>query len=111
MDTIAAFQMSMASRGEPLMVFDWVKAASTIKKLNVKNARAGLSGDWEYTGDDILIDGKIPYDSYTYLSSRWAIPELEIDGIKMDCYVMQENRPEWDCHTFWPDGAKTICGL
>jgi hypothetical protein len=108
MDTMLAFVMGEVNRGKEPMVFDWIKAAKIIKEQGVKNARAGLSGDWEYTGGDILVDGKIPEESYTYLSSTWATPELEIDGDRIDCFVMQDKQPEWNSKTFWPDEAKKI---
>lgn len=111
MDSLSAFAMGQANQGKESMVFDWVKAAQIIKEGNHKNARAGLRGDWEYTGGDILEDGKIPEDNYTYLSSTWAVPELEIEGEVQACYVMQSQRKEWGSRTFWPDEAKSILGL
>jgi len=111
MNTMAAFVMGQANRDKESMVFDWVKAAQRIKETGCRNASAGLSGDWEYTGGDILEDGKITEHSYTFLSSTWATPELEMDGCVEDCFVMQSQRPEWDSDTFWPDEAKAILGL
>lgn len=108
MNTLNAFAMGEANRGKELMVFDWVKAASIIKEKNIKNAEAGLSGDWNHTGGDILIDGKIPEDSYTYLASTWARPKLKIDNEFIDCFIMQSMKPEWNSQTFWPNEAKKI---
>lgn len=108
MDTISAFAYGDATRHKELMVFDWDKAAHIIKDLNIKNARAGLAGDWEYTGDYILINGEIPKDSYTFLASTWATPELEIDGKLIDCYKMQKEVSEWGSKTFWPESAIKI---
>ena len=53
-------------------------------------------------------DGKIPDDSYTYLASTWATPQLDIDGEIIDCYKMQSETDGWDSGTFWPDSAKDI---
>jgi hypothetical protein len=111
MDTLSAFARGEANRGKDLMVFDWVKAAKMIKEHGVKDAYAGLQSDWEYTGGIILDCGKIPTESCTYLASTWAIPEIEIDGEKYDCYIMQPDRPDWDSGTFWPDEAKKIMGF
>lgn len=111
MDTMSAFAMGEANRGKELKVFDWNKAAEIIKEKGCKNAAAGLSGDWEWTGGSILQGGKIPEDSYTYLASTWATPELEIDGEIIDCYKMQSETDGWDSDTFWPDSAKKILGL
>lgn len=111
MNTMSAFVMGEANRGKELMVFDWIRAATIIKELGIKNASAGLSGDWGYTGGDILVDGKIPEDSYTFLASTWATPELNIDGEIIECYIMQGKQPEWNSGTFWPDEAKVICGF
>ena len=82
MDSISAFAMGEANRGKPAKVFDWDRAARRIKETGATHAAAGLSGDWEWTGGDILRDGKpIPEDdTYVYLASTWATPELQIDG-------------------------------
>jgi len=101
----------MASRDKPVMVFDWDLAAKIIKESGAKDASAGLCSDWEYTGGKILENGKIPEDSYTFLSSTWAKPELEINGHVQPCYRMQEDSPGWGADTFWPDSAKQILGL
>lgn len=111
MDTLQALAMSEANRGKEQMVFDWDKAAQLIKEKGATHASAGLSGDWEWTGGEILIDGKIPADSYTYLASTWATPELEIDGDVIDCFKMKSETDGWDSKTFWPDSAKKIAGL
>lgn len=110
MDTMATFAMGEANRGKPLMVFDWDKAARLIKEAGAKNASAGLAGDWGYTGGEILVDGEIPDDSYCYLASTWATPELEIDGMRQDCYRMEDEVPDWDSGTFWPESAREILG-
>ena len=111
MDTMSVIAMGIANRGKELKVFDWHKAATLIKERDVKNAMAGLSGDWEWTGGTILDGGKIPEDNYTYLVSTWATPELEIDGEKIDCYKMESETDGWDSKTFWPESAKAIVGL
>jgi len=110
MDTMSAFVMGQANRGKEQMVFDWDKAATLIRERNAQSASAGLSGDWEWTGDQVLADGKpIPSDSpCTYLASTWATPELDIDGDIVDCYRMQSEVPEWNCKTYWPDSALAI---
>lgn len=108
MDSMSAFAMGEANRGKPLMVFDWHKAARLIKERGARSASAGLSGDWEYTGDAILEDGEPLESGYTYLSSTWAEPELVIDGgDPIPCYIM-EDETEWDHNTFWPESALEI---
>lgn len=91
------------------MVFDWVKAAQLIKERHPKVAAAGLARDWEYTGGSIWRDGRpVPQDdTYTYLASTWATPELDMDGDIVDCYVM-EDATSWDEHTYWPEEALAI---
>ena len=111
MDTMSAFAMGQANRHKELMVLDWEKAAKMIKDRDAKDASAGLAGDWEWTGGDILVDGKIPEDSSPYLASTWATPEIEIGGLKHDCYKMQSKTPGWDADTFWPEEARKILGL
>ena len=97
--------MGEATKNRPRMVFDWEKAARLIKERNATEARAGLSGDWEYTGGTIFADGKPDMESYTYLASTWATPELEIDGERMDCFRMESDVPGWDEVTKWPESA------
>ena len=112
MDTLSAFAMGEANRGRPLMVFDWNKAAELIKERGAKTASGGLSGDWEYTGGRILEDGMpVPVeDTYTYLASTWATPELEIDGEIIECYQMEDEVPDWGAKTYWPQSALDILG-
>jgi len=111
MDIMSAFARGQANRNKELMVFDWDKAAQIIKDRGAQAAGAGLSGDWEYTGGEILTDGKPNTGSYTYLASTWATPELEIEGETIDCFRMQSETPGWDNATKWPDSALAILGL
>ena len=108
MNTLAAFAIGEANRHRTRMVFDWDKAARLIKERNGTEARAGLAGDWEYTGGIIFSDGKPDMESYTYLASTWATPELEIDGDLMDCFLMESETPGWDEETKWPESALVI---
>lgn len=110
MDTMRAFIRGELSKGKELMVFDWDKATQIIKEKSVSSASAGLSGDWEWTGGEILINGKpIPEnDTYVYLASTWATPELEVDGEIIDCFKMQSETNNWNAHTFWPESALKI---
>ncbi len=91
------------------MVFDWDKAARLIVEREAMSAGAGLSQDWDSTGGPILKDCRpVPADdTYTYLASTWATPELEIDGEIVDCFVM-ESETEWDEKTYWPESALAI---
>jgi hypothetical protein len=91
-------------------VFDWDEAARRIVKAVALSASAGLSGDWEWTGGDILRDGKpVPANqTYTYLSSNWATPELGIDGDVTPCFRMQSTTDGWDSDTYWPESALAI---
>lgn len=110
MDSMSAFVRGEMNRGNPLMVFDWVKAAKLISENRDSTIRAGLAGDWEYTGGTIWKNGK-PAKGYTYLASTWATPEIEIDGCTEDCYVMESVHPDWDADTYFPPEALEILGL
>lgn len=115
MNTKQAFangEMARATNA-PMRVFDWDKAANLIKEMNAQEASAGLASDWEYTGGRIWADGKpVPReDTYTYLASIWATPEIEIDGTVMDCWRYAAESPGWDSATYWPDSARTILGI
>lgn len=110
MDILSAFFMGELNRGKEMMVFDWEKAASLIKERGATSASAGLCSDWDFTGGDILRDGKpVPREeTYVYLASTWATPEIEIDGETIDCYRMQSETPGWDSGTYWPQEALAI---
>lgn len=110
MDTWKAFAMGQANRGKELMVFDWEKAARIIKERGAQDVSAGLRGDWDWTGGEILENGK-PVDqdkTYVYLASTWATPELCIDGELIECFRMQSATPGWDSSTYWPPEALAI---
>jgi hypothetical protein len=107
MDIASAFARGTASRNKPLMVFDWNKAARLIKERKPKKAAAGLRADWEWTGGIIYSDGKPVSDSYTFLASTWAVPELDLDGELTPCYVM-ESETSWNQDTKWPRSALEI---
>lgn len=110
MDTFSAFMMGQASRGREPMVFDWEKAARLIKDKGASSASAGLAGDWEWTGGQILSGGKpVPEDeAYVYLASTWATPELDIDGEIIECYKMASQTNGWNAETYWPPEALAI---
>lgn len=108
MNTLTAFIMGEANRGKELMVFDWNKAAELILERKSKEASADLRGDWEWTGGTIYENGSPVTDSYTYLSSTWAVPEIELDGDIVPCYKMQSEVPDWGSDTKWPQSALNI---
>ena len=108
MNNLKAFAMGQANRGKTRMVFDWDKAARLIKENNATTASAGLHSDWEYTGGEILVDGKPDLESYTYLASTWATSELKINGEVFNCFKMEPETPGWDENTKWPQSALDI---
>ena len=108
MNTLIAFAMGEANRGKEKMVFDWNTAEMLIREKRPEIARAGLCGDWEYTGGTIYKGGKPVKDTYTYLASTWAVPELNMDREIVECYRMQHEVPQWDENTKWPYSALTI---
>lgn len=104
-------------RGDETMVFDWDKAARLIKESGAKSAEAGLRDDWEWTGGYIFFDGEpikeekddFPVETYAYLASCWAVPEIRIDGgEKQPCYKMHHEALKWDAKTRWPKSALKI---
>ena len=95
------------SGGREMKVFDWVKAATLIVERMPREASAGLSGDWGWTGGTIWRDGA-PVDEYTFLASTWATPELDLDGDVVPCFRMQSEVPSWNSGTKWPDEAMAI---
>ncbi len=110
MDSMKAFAMGDANRGKEQMVFDWEKAARLILERQPVEASAGLASDWEYTSGDIWRDGKpVPAsETYTYLASTWALPQLDMDGEIIACVRMASETPGWDSKTYWPDEAMAI---
>lgn len=109
MDTAQAFIMGERHKYYELMIFDWHKAAKIIKERKPKIARAGLRNDWEYTGGTIYEDGHIVKDPWTFLASTWAVPELNVDGEIIPCYIMEsKNVNGWHEETRWPQSALDI---
>lgn len=108
MNSLAAFAMGEMNRHREQMVFDWDKAAEIIRNTGATYAAAGLSGDWEYTGDTIYKDGKPIKKCDTFLASTWATPELLVNGEYIDCYRMKSETPGWDSDTKWPASALAI---
>lgn len=107
-DAIVECEAAIAKGARP-MVFDWCRAARIIRDSPPVLARAGLRGDWEWTGGDIWRNGlAIPArHTYTYLASRWAMPELELDGIRVQCWCWMDGTG-WDANTYWPREAYVI---
>lgn len=112
MNTYAAMMRNKEAlkKGVASKVFDWDKAVDIIIQYNVKDAIAGLSEDWEWTAGNILSDGEIPEDSYTFLKSNWATPTIKInngDGFwkEIPCYISSTDT-EYDSKTYWPDSVK-----
>lgn len=112
MDTMAAFVMGQANREKEKMVFDWDKAAEIIRDRKPECAIAGLQHDMEWTSGTIYEDGLPVTDDYTYLSSTWATPILEIitrDEVEdIPCFRMKHEVPEWNSDTKWPHSAIEI---
>lgn len=110
MDSMTAFAMGQANRNKELMVFDWDKCATLIKERKPKVVSAGLSGDWECTGGTIWEnDAIVPRENtYTFLASTWATPEIDIDGEVIECYKMKSETDGWDAGTYYPESALTI---
>lgn len=116
MDSMTAFVLgeSARARGDQPRVFDWDEAARRIVAAKATHASAGLSGDWDWTGGEILADGKpVPAeDTYTYLASIWAIPELALGegdwSAGDDCWRWKDETPGWDSDTYWPQSALDI---
>lgn len=97
-----------ARRGSPVRVFDWARAAELIVQHRPTTAGAGLRGDWGWTGGEIWTDGKINLDSYTYLASTHAEPEITLDdGEPIACGRLAEGS-DWDSGTKWPPEALAI---
>lgn len=90
------------------MVFDWNRAAILIAINKPKCVRAGLTNDWGNTSGIIYENGKIVSRSYTYLSSTWDKPEIEMDGERFECYKIESETPEWNYDTYWPYSARKI---
>jgi hypothetical protein len=127
MDTLSAFAMGAANRGKPLKVFDWNKAAKILRERGVKDADAGLEGDYDYTRGSILKNGKpvAAEDTYTYLASTWATPTLIIGEDEIPCWryrnkkqpnperpndpaPTEEDENDWNASTYWPKSARAI---
>jgi hypothetical protein len=105
MDMALAFEMAESHRGDPLMVFDWDKAARILSDRMPDMAFAGLEGDYAYTGGIIWLSGEPWMRDYTYLASTWAKPLLIIGDEAIECWC---HNPDWDAGTKWPLSAMEI---
>jgi hypothetical protein len=112
LSTAECFAMSEANADEEPKVFDWITAAKIIALRKPKIAQAGLAGDWSNTAGIIYTADGIPSqdENYTFLSSVWATPQLDLDGERITCWLYKADSPggAWDSDTHWPDEAKTI---
>lgn len=108
MDTLSAIAMGELHRNDPLMVFDWDKAARILVDRKPERASAGLTNDFEWTGGIIWKGGKPFTDDYTYLASTWAEPLLVIDDEEIECWRYKSEVPEWNSETKWPKSAIDI---
>lgn len=105
------FFSKKAMKNNPVMVFDWDKAAKTIKEY-LKNhpdliAEAGLQEDWDYTGGIIFSNNEPISDTDTYLASNWAVPTLILswdnkEQEEIECYCIKENS-RFDKNSKWDD--------
>ena len=107
MSSLMNYAMRVMNQDEE-MVFDWDEAARRIKESGCDYALAGLRDEFGFNGSTIFMDGEPYYDDYTNLASAFDIPELEINGVSSPCYKMQNEVPEWDAYTKWPDSALKI---
>lgn len=98
----------LRNRSKEEMVFDWEEAARRIVSSKTLHASAGLRGDWDWTGGVIFEYGRVFRERRTYLSSTWAVPELEINGKRTPCFKIKSAAPDWDATTFWPKSALLI---
>ena len=95
--------------------FDWDRAAEIIRTRQPQRASAGLERDWDYTAGAIYEGGSpVPEeDTYTYLSSTWAVPTLHLEfsngqNETIECWVSAKDKPEWDEKTYWPESARRV---
>ena len=109
MEELKKFQKGFNSRYYPTRVFDWHKAAEIIKKEKPKHADAFLGQDEAWTGGCIYHEGPVLEYNGTYLASRWAIPMLRLDdNDPIPCWCWQNEQPNWDAETLWPESALKI---
>lgn len=113
MDTATAFIMGQLNRGRIQRVFDWDKALKILEEKKVGYAIAGLESDMEWTSGEILVDGELTNDSYTFLSSTWATPVIVLkesedddhyETIECWCYDTDEDNPhKYGSSSKWQD--------
>ena len=132
MDTLMAGLFGMANRGREQKVFDWENAANIIKRYLEEHKgddiviEASLAGDEGNTFGYIYSDGEFNFErGCAYLASTWATPQLVIynyadgtldtfteeDEIKIPCFKMQHEVPDWNYSTWFPKEFVDILGL
>lgn len=111
MDDMSALLMAMVSQNTRYKVFDWDRALEIFKERGIKYASAGLMEDLACTTGEILRDGKLITDSYTYLGSTWATPVIVVvnendlnDYYECWCYADNEHNPHhYSYNSKWED--------
>jgi hypothetical protein len=103
-------------------VFDWEKAARLIVFFWPQEATAGMYDErdeavWRCTSGPIWLDcapATVDQMHGMYLASIWATPILVMTDhdwdtdLQVECWVWQDEYPEWDAMTRWPDRALAI---
>lgn len=114
MDTFSAYMRNQAAiaSGARKKTFDWDLAAAYIHDNALLDAHAGLDEDWANTRGCIFEDGHPVMDDYTYLSSTWATPTLEVllsngEQRVIACWKY-EDETDWNYKTKWPKSALDI---
>ena len=80
---------------------DWDKAKKVCEQFPTATIIAGLLEDWDCTSGIIFKNGKYNTKSYLYVSSRWATPYLDVDGMEIPCWTNEDKyksdskRPKW----------------
>lgn len=89
------------SQNQPMMIFDWRKAAKIINEQKPSYASAKIAGDDE-TETSIFANGKaiIYYGRPSFACSHWGEPALCIDGEEIPCYTYEAG--ETDEEEVWP---------
>lgn len=86
------------SQNQPMMIFDWRKAAKIINERKPSYASAKIDGDDE-TETNIFANGRaiIYYGRPSFACSHWGEPTLCIDGEEIPCYTYEADEEE-----VWP---------
>ena len=98
MDSMEAMMRAEQARaaGDKFKVYDYKKAKRLIELHSPAVASLGIAEDWDWTGMEVYESGHFLVDLNAgpaiagINGSIWGTPQLEMDGVRQDCFKESE---------------------